>query len=157
MSYIEKNLSKDEEILLRTKISKCLSLTSTIFWAFTSFIILFFSAVDNETSIKSVFIITFTITFIIALYVWIGFITTEMVITNKRAIRKYGIIAKNTNEVRLEKIESVNVDKGILGSLLGYGTISFSGTGGKDIKFKGIPNPERFRVNIEEVLEKYGK
>lgn len=37
MSYIEKNLSKDEEILLRTKISKWLSLTSTIFLGFYFF------------------------------------------------------------------------------------------------------------------------
>ena len=118
MSYIEENLSKDEKILLKTKVSSYLSLINIIICTSIVFIFSFSLATVKEASL--------IMTFIAAIYVWLNFINMEMVITNKRAIYKYGIIAINTNEVRLEKIESVNVDKGILGSLLGYGTISFS-------------------------------
>ena len=49
--------------------------------------------------------------------------TDEFAITNKRVIIKTGLISRKTFEMNHTKIESVNVDQGILGRILGYGTI----------------------------------
>ncbi len=45
--------------------------------------------------------------------------TDEFVITNKRVIIKTGLISRRTFEMYHTKIESVNVDQGILGRILG--------------------------------------
>jgi uncharacterized membrane protein YdbT with pleckstrin-like domain len=77
-------------------------------------------------------------------------ITSEFVITNKRIIIKTGFISRKTLEMNLSKIESVNVDQGILGRILGYGTITIIGTGGTREAFHDISSPLLFRRKFQE-------
>ena len=53
--------------------------------------------------------------------------TTEIAITNKRIIAKFGFISRRTIEINLQKIESIQVDQNVLGRLLDYGTIVIAG------------------------------
>ena len=55
--------------------------------------------------------------------------TTERVLTDSRYIQKIGWIARNTEEISINKIEEVVLSQTILGRILGYGSISISGTG----------------------------
>ena len=77
-------------------------------------------------------------------------VTSEFVITNKRIIIKTGFISRKTLEMNLNKIESVNVDQGILGRILGYGTITIIGTGGTRESFHDISSPLLFRRKFQE-------
>lgn len=77
--------------------------------------------------------------------------TDEFVITNKRVIIKTGLISRRTLEMNLSKIESVNVDQGILGRILGYGTIRIIGTGGTKEAFHKILQPLEFRKKFQEL------
>lgn len=77
--------------------------------------------------------------------------TSEFAITNKRIIIKVGLISRHTLEMNLNKIESVNVNQGILGRLLGYGTIIVVGTGGTKEPFDSISDPLRFRKEFQEL------
>jgi uncharacterized membrane protein YdbT with pleckstrin-like domain len=54
---------------------------------------------------------------------------TELSVTNHRVIYKTGFIRRNTVEMNMDKVETVNVDQSILGRILGYGTIHVLGTG----------------------------
>ena len=76
--------------------------------------------------------------------------TSEFVITGKCIIIKTGFISRNTLEMNLTKIESVNVDQGILGRILGYGTITIIGTGGTRESFHDISKPLLFRRKFQE-------
>ena len=76
--------------------------------------------------------------------------TSEFVITNKRIIIKTGFISRKTLEMNLNKIESVNVDQGIWGRILGYGTITIIGTGGTRESFHDISSPLLFRRKFQE-------
>jgi hypothetical protein len=49
------------------------------------------------------------------------------------------------------KIESVNVDQGILARILGYGTIIIVGSGGTREIFPKIKNPLEFRKKFQEL------
>ena len=49
------------------------------------------------------------------------------------------------------RIESVNVDQGILGRILGYGTIRIVGSGGTKVSFPSIKNPLEFRKKFQEL------
>lgn len=76
--------------------------------------------------------------------------TDEFAITNKRVIIKTGLISRRTFEMNHSKIESVNVDQGIIGRMLGYGTIRIVGSGGTKETFPKILNPLEFRKKFQE-------
>lgn len=78
--------------------------------------------------------------------------TTEIALTNQRVILKTGIIRRNTFEINLGKVEGINIDQGIIGRILDYGTISVRGTGGGSDKFKSIANPLGLRKAINTQL-----
>lgn len=74
----------------------------------------------------------------------------EFAITNKRIIIKTGFISRETLEMNHSKIESVNVEQGILGRILGYGTIRIVGSGGTRQSFTNILDPLAFRKKFHE-------
>lgn len=86
----------------------------------------------------------------------IKMMSTEYAVTNKRLIWKSGLISRSTGELNLKKIESVNVDQGILGRLLGYGTVVVSGTGGSKERFAAIADPAGFRMRVQESMDEIG-
>jgi len=73
------------------------------------------------------------------------YVSTEMGVTNKRVIGKVGLIARQTFEVDMERIESVLVDQSVLGRLLDYGTVTIRGMGGTPIPIHTIDRPIEFR------------
>ena len=81
----------------------------------------------------------------------IDFYTSEFAITNKRIITKIGLIRIKTMELNIPKVESVNVDQGILGRILGYGAISIVGTGGSRETFCKISKPLEFRKAFQQL------
>ena len=81
--------------------------------------------------------------------------TSEFAITNKRIIIKIGLIRRRTLEMNIAKVESVNVDQGIMGRILGYGTVTVIGTGGTRETFEDISQPVEFRKAFQNV--EYGQ
>src|SRR5262249_19808420 len=55
--------------------------------------------------------------------------TTEIAVTNRRIIYKEGFIRRETVEMHMDKVESVDVDQSILGRILDYGDVIVKGTG----------------------------
>jgi membrane protein YdbS with pleckstrin-like domain len=60
---------------------------------------------------------------------WFTWWVTEIAVTNRRVIYKKGFIWRRTNEMNMDKVESVQVDQSILGRMLNYGTVTILGTG----------------------------
>ena len=54
---------------------------------------------------------------------YIRYKSTELAVTTKRIIVKYGFIRRQTIEINLNKAESIQVDQGILGRLFDFGTL----------------------------------
>jgi len=78
--------------------------------------------------------------------------TTELVITNRRIIAKFGLIRRYTIEINLPKIESISVSQSILGRMLNYGDLQIVGTGGTREPIPNIGNPLMFRRKFDEIL-----
>ena len=76
--------------------------------------------------------------------------TDEFAITNKRIIIKTGLIGRKTFEMNHSKIESVNIDQGIIGRILGYGSIVIVGSGGTRAIIPNIHKPLEFRQKFQE-------
>lgn len=78
-------------------------------------------------------------------YRWI----TEIAVTNRRVIFKTGFISRKTNEMQMDKIESVEVVQSIAGRIFDYGDIIISGTGhGQFTRIRTIASPIEMRNQI---------
>lgn len=87
---------------------------------------------------------------VISFYVFLW--STEYAVTTRRVIMKRGLIRRSTYEVQLSQLESAQVDQGLLGRLLGYGTLSLNATGGSRGSWPAIDNPVYFKRAIETTL-----
>lgn len=146
MSYIEKNLMNGESILYRGKLHWVVFLWPII-WFIVA--IIFFSSGGDAAAAGSLFILIAIATGIAS---FINFKTSEFGVTNKRVIVKVGFIRRNSLEVLLTKVESIQVNQGILGRILGFGSITVSGTGGTKDPFHKIDAPLEFRKKTQEQI-----
>ncbi|MCF6783703.1 PH domain-containing protein [Stutzerimonas stutzeri] len=93
--------------------------------------------------------------------IWAGalirYFTTELAITNKRVIAKFGLISRSTIEINLHRIESVQVIQSVIGRILNYGTIVVSGAGNPQAPIPGIASPLEFRRMFVEAQEGTGQ
>ena len=83
---------------------------------------------------------------------WIRSVSSEFAVTNKRVLVKVGLVRRHSLELLLQKVEGIGVDQGILGRILGYGTITVSGTGGTREAFRMIARPLEFRRQVQASL-----
>ena len=136
-SYVESALTKGEQVVYQGKISIWslvpLMLLGLIFLAFYGLGLLFWAAAA------------------------IRYFTTELAITNKRVIAKFGLISRSTIEINLQKIESIQVNQGILGRIFNFGSIVVSGAGNPQAPIPGISSPLEFRRSFIDTQESNGQ
>lgn len=86
---------------------------------------------------------------------WIKQSTTDMVVTDRRVIAKFGLISRRAIEMRISKIESIQVEQTLLGRLLNYGTVMVHGTGGAFEPLSIVADPLAFKRAIEEQVNAF--
>lgn len=135
-SYVEGALTKGEQVVYQGKVSIWsllpLLLLGLIFLAVYGLGLLFWAAAA------------------------IRYFTTELAITNKRIIAKFGLISRSTIEINLQKIESIQVHQGILGRIFNFGSIVVSGAGNPQAPIPGISSPLQFRRAFIDTQESNG-
>jgi uncharacterized membrane protein YdbT with pleckstrin-like domain len=85
---------------------------------------------------------------------WIKVRSTEIAITNRRVIAKFGFIKRHTVEINLDKVEALKVEQGFLGRILNYGTIFISGAGTSVAPIANIADPLVFRRKFMEATNR---
>ncbi|BDX17647.1 hypothetical protein MFKK_04570 [Halopseudomonas aestusnigri] len=95
--------------------------------------------------------VTFGLTWLLALYEYFRLRSIEQGVTNKRVILKTGIISRHTEEMKLSSIETVEIEQSIWGRMFGYGTVKLTGRGISDVKFRNIDDPMYVKREIESV------
>jgi uncharacterized membrane protein YdbT with pleckstrin-like domain len=103
-----------------------------------------------ETKLHWVTFFTLRSLFTLSIAFWLDRWLSEFVITNRRVIIKKGFIARDTFEMNLSKIESVNVDQSVMGRILNYGSMTIIGSGGTRETFHNISRPLAFRKAFQE-------
>jgi uncharacterized membrane protein YdbT with pleckstrin-like domain len=91
------------------------------------------------------------ITLAFALYEYLRVKHTELGLTNKRVICKTGIISRRSEEMKLGSIETVEIDQGVAGRILGYGNIRVCGRGISDVLLHRICDPMAVKRAIESI------
>jgi uncharacterized membrane protein YdbT with pleckstrin-like domain len=77
-------------------------------------------------------------------------LSSEFAVTTMRVVMKVGLIAIHTDEILLQKVETIGVDQGIWGRLLGFGALTITGTGGAREPFRHVRDPLGFRRAVQE-------
>jgi uncharacterized membrane protein YdbT with pleckstrin-like domain len=77
---------------------------------------------------------------------------TEYKVTSRRVASKRGIIGKSYSEVDCPDIRNVTVNYGVIDRLLGIGKVGVATAGhaGVEIRFKGIPAPDKVAAIVRE-------
>ena len=83
---------------------------------------------------------------------WLIRVTTELAVTDRKLIGKWGLISRRTIEQRLDKVDSIEVEQTILGRILGYGTVEVRGSGVTMTPLRMIAGPLTFRRRVEDAL-----
>lgn len=79
---------------------------------------------------------------------WFQRWTTETDVTSLRVVHKEGFIKRQTFEMSLDKIESVDVSQSIAGRIFGWGDVTVNGVGEGTKTIKMIGAPIEFRNHI---------
>ena len=79
---------------------------------------------------------------------WLRSWITEIAVTNRRVIYKTGLIQRETNEMNMDKVESVQIDQSIIGRMLDYGNVTILGTGEGFKTLRTIASPIELRNSI---------
>jgi len=84
----------------------------------------------------------------------VNWLTDNFVVTTDRVVRRRGLIAKNSMEIPLEAITDVRFQQGIVGRIIGAGSLIISSASerGRE-EFADIRHPERVQKTIYEMGE----
>ena len=85
----------------------------------------------------------------LAIYEWLRLRAIELGVTTHRVVSKTGIVGRQTEEVRLSAIETVDLQQTTWGRLLGYGTVRVTGRGESSLLFERVTDP----VGVKRAIE----
>jgi uncharacterized membrane protein YdbT with pleckstrin-like domain len=133
MSYIDDSLIPGEVVVHRARVS---------WWSQAGLVIL---GVVLFVAVIGIFFLGVA---------WVRVRSTELAITNKRVIAKFGFVKRETVEINLNQVEALRVEQTFLGRMLNFGTIIVSGTGGALDPFPNIADPLVFRRKFMEATDR---
>ena len=81
---------------------------------------------------------------------YVELMTSEFAVTSSRLILKVGLISRYTTELLLTKVETIGVQQGLMGRMLGYGDLTVTGTGGAREVFRRVRDPIGFRNHVQQ-------
>jgi uncharacterized membrane protein YdbT with pleckstrin-like domain len=133
MSYIDDSLVEGEVLIHRARVS---------WWSQAGLVVL------------GLVTLVIVIGVVLLAAAWIRVRSTEIAITNRRVIAKFGFIKRHTVEINLDKVEALKVEQGVMGRILNYGTIFISGAGTSVAPIANIADPLVFRRKFMEATNR---
>ena len=141
MNYINKNLTANETIEAIFNFHWIVKVSPIIFLVVGSLL----AMVDGLLMVGLV-LIAFGAFMLLSIY------KTEQAVTSSKVILKTGIIARKTEELCNNKIETIELKQGIFGRIFGYGDVQVTGAGISSVTFKNLSVPTIAKLAIEKVV-----
>jgi uncharacterized membrane protein YdbT with pleckstrin-like domain len=133
MSYIDDSLIEGEVLVHRARVS---------WWSQFGLVLL------------GILTLVLVVGVIFLIWAWVRVRSTELAITSRRIIAKFGFVKRHTVEINLEKVESLKVEQGVWGRFLNFGTIFISGSGSSVAPIPNIADPLVFRRKFMEATNR---
>ena len=92
---------------------------------------------------------TLGIALLAALYEWLRLRAIEQGVTNRRVVRKTGIVSRETAELRLASIETIDLHQSTWGRMFGFGDVVLTGRGESSMIFARLAAPLDAKRSIE--------
>ena len=127
MSYLDESLAAGETIVARFQLH----------WTAKGRLIL------------GIVLIPLVVGIFITIYEWLRLRAIEMGVTSHRVVYKTGIVGRETEEVRLTAVETVDLHQTTWGRLLGYGDVRVTGRGESSLVFSRVADP----VGVKRAIE----
>jgi uncharacterized membrane protein YdbT with pleckstrin-like domain len=147
MSYLDDHLLAGERIVYRARVHWTIFATSIVVIALGIGLAIVLGVYQPEYWYAGAALAG--VGLLLAIGPAIRYASSEFAVTDKRVVAKLGFIERESLETLLSKIEAIGVDQGIVGRMLGYGTITITGTGGTEESFPRIADPLEFRREIQ--------
>ena len=145
MSYVDDQLLPGERVQYRAHLHKLIYAWPALFAA--GMMALAVWAFSSGTAWAG--LLAIAAGFVPLLIAHIKYTSSEFAVTDKRVIIKVGWIRRRTLETMLGKVEGIGVEQGFIGRMLGFGTITVTGTGGTKEPFPKIARPLEFRRQVQ--------
>ncbi|WP_028388169.1 PH domain-containing protein [Legionella fairfieldensis] len=104
------------------------------------------------TQLKEVALLLVIFAFIWGVMTWVTYHFSSLTIKNKQVILCTGMLVRNTTDIPLSKIESIDIRQSVLGSIFRYGTLIITGTGGTRYMINYLDKPLTCRRYIEQLM-----
>lgn len=152
-SYIDEILQPGERRVYSGRLHWILGAGGYLLWlvALIAFVFSLQQRAQNPTlEVLSLAIaaVAFVIGAAVVIRAWFHRWTTEIEVTDRRIVLKRGFINRNTIEMHMDKVESVDVDQSILGRILNYGDVTIRGVGVGLEPIKTVAAPLEFRNHV---------
>jgi len=97
---------------------------------------------------------------VLCITILVGFVHrmfTVYTITTQRLRIQRGIIARKVQQTRIERVQNVNTEQGILERILQVGSVDFdtAGTTDSDFRFNGVGNPEHVVIAVDRAQREH--
>jgi uncharacterized membrane protein YdbT with pleckstrin-like domain len=149
--YIDDILQPGEKVLYSTNAHWIFFLPAIIGWILAGVFLVLSGMVPAGPSVLICLSLA-AVSAVAALYktatAWFHRWTTETDVTNFRVVHKTGFVKRQTFEMSVDKVESVDVDQSILGRILNYGDVTVLGVGEGGKTLDTIASPLSFRNAI---------
>ena len=127
MSYLDESLAPGERIVARF----------ALHWTAKGRLIL------------GIVLIPLVIGIFITIYEWLRLRGIELAVTTQRVVSKSGIVGRETEEIRLSAVETVDLQQSTWGRLLGFGNVRVTGRGESSLVFVRVADPVAVKRAIE--------
>jgi uncharacterized membrane protein YdbT with pleckstrin-like domain len=86
---------------------------------------------------------------------WFRRVSTKYLITTQRLRISRGIVRRHVQETRLERVQNVNYQQGVLDRVLGVGTVDFdtAGTDDAEFRFDWVNGPEKVVRAVDDAIQ----
>ncbi len=141
MSYVENTMMSDEILVLQGKVHWIIFMPTLSLFVIASVL---YYALDQ-------LLLSFVITcfaFMAAFRALIYYFTTELAVTDRRVLAKFGWIRRSTYELNLARVTGLNVEQSVMGRVLNYGNVVVRGMGGDMTPIPAINDPIAFRHQV---------
>jgi uncharacterized membrane protein YdbT with pleckstrin-like domain len=141
VSYIDENLLPDEHVVYRAELHWII-FARAILVLVAGLVLVFVPRIGQAG------LVVLLIGVVMLVPPFVAYRTTELGVTNKRVIVKTGLVRRRTLELLLRQVEAISVDQSLLGRVLGFGSITLTGTGGVREIFHRVRDPLELRRRI---------
>ncbi len=103
-------------------------------------------------SFQEVSLVFMLVGLIWSVLMWLTYQFSSLTIKKKQVVLRTGILVRQTIDVPLSKIESIDIRQSIIGSLFKYGSLVITGTGGTRQSMGYVARPLTCRRHIEQLM-----